>query len=447
MKISVDLHSHSGYSGGVGKIDIRKYIQTLPLKGISVFGTGDCLHPTWNSYLKTSFTFNEETSLLKFTPDSPNFLLQTEIIFTAPISKGKKGVHTLILFPDFESIEKTTQLLIKKGMKNTIGRPFIKCSSKKEVSDTINSVLNIDEQIEVIPAHVMTPQGIYGSNRPVDSMESFYGESIENFHAVETGLSADPEILSLIPELDKFTLISNSDAHSHNLNRVGREFTELELPTISYEEIIHSIRKNKISLTGEFNPTEGRYFLSGHSDAKKNHNPKEFCIFSPQHTPKDRLCPICAKKLTIGVLERAFELREIQGGKERELGYIHKSRKPYISLVPLIEIISSVIGIKTLTSPKVTKEYYDIVSVFGSEIALFKTRKSEIIRRLEEKNINHNIIDGICAIIDKNFCFSPPGFDGTYGKLMIGTTEDYLDINKITHSPTNNPPNTLKDYL
>ena len=458
MKINTDLHSHSGHSGGVGQIDIKKYLETLPLKGINVFGTGDCLHPEWNRYLKNSFIINEKTSLLEFNKESqkesetnPSFLLQTEIILTSPLqktSKGRKGVHTLILFPNFESIEKTTQFLEKKGMKNTIGRPFIKCSSNNEVSDTLNHILDIDDTIEIIPAHVMTPQGVYGSINPINNMKDFYGESSERFSAVETGLSADPEILSLIPELDNMTLISNSDAHSHNLNRVGREFSELEMNSLSYENIINAIRNNNVTLTAEFNPTEGRYFLSGHSDAKSGHSKGEYCIFSPANTPKDHICPICNKKMTIGVLDRAFEIRDAQGGEDRKLGYLTKTRKPYKSLVPLIEIIAASTNTISISSKKVIDIYNTIIFLFGTEINLFTQDKKKVQQILTDNNISQNIITGISEILDNNFSFSPPGFDGTYGKLNLGIKEDFLNINTVKLSDNHTTTtNTLKDFI
>ena len=66
MKINVDLHYHSGASGGVGKINLTDFLNIAPLKGIDVVGSGDCLcpvsqggRPSWLETLKKSFQEGE----------------------------------------------------------------------------------------------------------------------------------------------------------------------------------------------------------------------------------------------------------------------------------------------------------------------------------------------------------------------------------------------------
>ncbi|MFX1298743.1 MAG: endonuclease Q family protein, partial [Promethearchaeota archaeon] len=286
MKVNADLHCHSGASGGVGNLDIEKVAkETMPLKGIHLLGTGDCLHPQWNSYLKEILI---ESSDGVFTPtfsSAIKFILQTELIFTCAVKMGRKSVHIVFLFPSFETVEKMLVLFKKWDVKNTIGRPFVKCEDNADVAKKLYQINKIDDLIEIIPAHVMTPQGVFGSDNPIDHLNEFFGDSEELIYAVETGLSADPIILGLIPELDKRTLISNSDAHSHHLERLGREFTTFNLRELTYSAIIKAIRSNDIIRTCEFNPSEGRYFLSGHRAGKQGHGDK-FCVFSPTFTPK-----------------------------------------------------------------------------------------------------------------------------------------------------------------
>ena len=138
-----------------------------------------------------------------------------------------------------------------------------------------------------------------------ESIDEFFGESSSYIHAVETGLSADPMILGMIPELDNRTLISNSDCHSGASHRLGREFTTLDIKEKTYRGIIDAIRNGKVIRTAEFNPAEGRYFLTGHRGDKKGHEGVA-CSFSPSFAPADNICPICSKKLTIGVLQRSL---------------------------------------------------------------------------------------------------------------------------------------------
>ncbi len=429
MFLNCDLHSHSGYAGGVGQISLDDLEKTMDKKGIRVFGTGDCLHAEWRAFLKDNL-IEKEDGLFSKKNNNARFLLQTEVIFTAAIGSGRKSVHTVLLFPSFESVDKVCGLLESMDVKNTIGRPFIKCEDSRDVGDKLCKILDVDEGIEAIPAHVMTPQGVYGSNNPVNYMKDFYGCSTERISAVETGLSADPEILSLIPELDNFALVSNSDAHSAALNRLGREFTTFEVSSISYGAIIDAIRRKKVARTAEFNSTEGRFFLTGHRAGKKGHG-DAYCAFSPKFTPKDGKCPICGKGLTVGVLERALQLSDIQGGT-RKLGELAPSSKDFVKMVPLVEIIAYSFGVLSVTSGKVVSVYDVITDAFGSEAEMWFAKDSNIESKLLSIGVDQGIIDNIIEIKRGNFCFSPAGFDGTYGKLKVGEKEDIFNVNIVS---------------
>ena len=337
-------------------------------------------------------------------------------------------MHLVFLFPDFETVDKMLGLFNKWGIKNTIGRPFVLCKDNKEVGDRILKIYDLDEYVEVIPAHVMTPNGIYGSQNPINYLKDFFGEAADRIQIFETGLSADQYVLSLIPELDDKTLISNSDAHSPALNRLGREFTSIEVNDLKYQSIIKALRENKIIYTSEFNPTEGKYFLTGHRAGKKDHN-KSYCVYSPKYVPKDNICPICGKKVTIGVLQRALELNEIQGEK-REYGFLPKGRPNFVHMVPLIEIIGAHLGVKSLGSKKINNIYTNIVTQFGNECELWFQSESEIRKKLDGI-VDEKLINDIITIRQGNFCFEPVGYDGAYGELKIGKTIDFFEIKEI----------------
>lgn len=427
--ICVDLHSHSGYAGGVGKILPESVAKAMPLKGIDIYGTGDCLYKAWKDYLKTVFSEKDGLYFLDKYPKQ-YFLLQTEVIITARVSSGRKSVHTVILFPDFESIDKTITVLEKWGVKNTIGRPFIKCVDKRDVGDKLYKIRSIHDGIEIIPAHIMTPQGVFGSTNPVNTLEEFYGEGTELITAVETGLSADPVILSLIPELDDYTLISNSDCHSAQLHRIGREFTLLEVNKISYSEIIKAIRSNNVLQTAEFHPTEGKFFLTGHREDKENHNGR-FCVFSPAYTPINKICPICGKKLTVGVLERAFEISAYQNGEPRELGYLAPNVKKFVHMIPLLEVLAYIYSVKNPVSRKIRERYEILVKSAGSEINIWSASPHNIHKLIGSVATNKEL-QCIRFILEDNFCFKPAGFDGKYGNLIVGEKDDFLSVNIIS---------------
>ncbi|NVM53911.1 MAG: hypothetical protein HWN66_09430 [Candidatus Helarchaeota archaeon] len=432
MKINADLHCHSGASGGVGDLNIEKVAETMPLKGIELLGTGDVLHPGWNATLKQLLNESSDGVFSPTFESAIKFILQTELIFTCAIRTGRKSVHIVFLFPSFEVTEKIISLFEKWGVKNTIGRPFVKCEDRKDVANKIFQINKINDLIEIIPAHVMTPQGVFGSNNPINHLDEFFGDSTEIIHSIETGLSADPIILGLIPELDNFTLLSNSDAHSHHLARLGREFTTFNIKSLTYPAIIKAIRTNSIVRTAEFNPAEGRYFLSGHRAGKQGHGDK-FCVFSPKYTPKNRKCPICGKKLTIGVLERALELTIAQGG-DREMGYLPSNSRDFVHMVPLVEIVAEYYKIKSTTSKKVSKVYQNIVAALENECEMWFMEPPQIEAKLDGI-IEEDLIKAIIEVRKGNFSFQPFGFDGTYGHLQIGQKNDFFNVNISPKAP------------
>ncbi|MHA2031450.1 MAG: hypothetical protein ACW99Q_18900 [Candidatus Kariarchaeaceae archaeon] len=287
MRINFDLHSHSAYAGGAlaggyGKEKehrVRKrFIESSmysPLKGINLIGTGDCQFEPWLTFLKEnieeiapgifSYKYNVDQNsdfLVDHDYQAPQYLLQTELIFTSPLPdfKGKKKAHALVLLPDFTRVIELNLLLDQYQVsRKNVARPFIVSESKEQTEEKVHAILDLDPMIEIIPAHVLTPEGVYGGNQRINRMEDFFGTATERIRAIETGLSADPDILGLIPELDNRTFISNADAHSAALNRVGREFTSIEINNLSYNSIIDCIRQNKVIQTAEFHPTEGRF--------------------------------------------------------------------------------------------------------------------------------------------------------------------------------------------
>ena len=429
MEINCDLHCHSGFAGGVGNISLDDIDRTMPLKGIDIIGTGDALQKNWVDSLQADLR-EESHGIFSTGPEkSVRYVLQSEIIITSPIRQGRKSVHHVFLFPSFDSIGKCRALMESWGVKLAIGRPFLKCRDKADVCNKLRKIHGIDPLIESFPAHVMTPDGIYGSNNPIIHMREFYGEAVESISAVETGLSADPVVLSQIPELDRYTLLSNSDAHSAQLHRMGREFTTLEIRKLDFSEIIRAIRNNKVSHTAEFNPTEGRYFLTGHRKGKKGHGDR-YCVYSPRHTPRDKKCPICKKNLTIGVLERSQILKMEQGGEDREWGYRPRNTPDFVHMVPLIEIIGYTLGVRTPTSKRVVSKYHDVVRHLGNECAMWFMKESDILKRLEG-NVEETLLRNILKIKRGEFTFVPMGYDGTYGNLRIGEESDIFDIKEI----------------
>ncbi len=447
----MDLHAHSIFAGGTQSVKISperielnrkkalshlmKINETMPLKGIDIVGTGDCQFKVWMEILKDNLTEDNPGIYCLKNVESVKFILQTEIIFTAPIGKRSKIVHVIFLFPNFSNIEVFQHLLDQWDVKHEkMARPFIKCNSPEQVSERINRILDINNWIEAIPAHIMTPQGVFGSNIRINHLNDFFGPVSTRLQIFETGLSADPEFLALIPELDNRTLISCSDAHSSALHRMGREYTVVSTPKMDYQSILNALRKNKISLTAEFPPEEGRFFLTGHRAGRKSpgiHEDDEYCFFSPQCVPSRDICPICQKPLTVGVYQRCVELNKSQGG-ERKLGALQSKRK-YIKMVPLVDIIAHVLNIKTKTSKTVIEHYHRVIAQTGPERNLWQFSSNEVDTRLTDQ-IDSSIKEAILQVKAGNFTFQPYGFDGVYGSLIIGQKGDYKRVRVIKTS-------------
>jgi len=448
MELTVDLHAHSVFAGGTQALKItpeqsttnrkkainhlKKTNETMPLKGIDLVGTGDCQFTIWTDILEDVLV--EDGPGVYYLADNyhTRFILQTEIIFTLPVQKRKKIVHVIFLFPSFTPVRSFTELLDDWGVKHEkMARPFVKCDSSIQIAKRINQILDLDPFIEAIPAHIMTPQGVFGSNIRINRLNEFFGDVTSRIHAVETGLSADPQFLGLIPELDSKTLISCSDAHSSALHRMGREFTVIKLPKISFSNIITALRKNDVISTAEFPPEEGRFFLTGHRGGRKSpgiHEENEYCYFSPRYVPEKDICPICQKTMTVGVFQRCMEISREQG-TDRILSDIVPKQK-FVRIVPLIDILSNVMGVKTKTAKSLVNKYREIVNLTGPESKLWDLSAQEIELKLSDK-IEEHIISALVQIKKGNFTFYPYGYDGEYGSLQIGKTGNFYDIKVI----------------
>ncbi len=434
MRYVVDLHSHSGYAGGVGQISLENVAATMTAKGINAFGVGDCLQPDWRKALESRleekepglFALNDAAGRLR----QARFVLQTEIIVTSPVpSGGRKITHVVITFPSFKAVDQAIALLQRWQVKIDIGRPFVKAEDSSDVAVKFFALAAIDPSILVFPAHVLMPQGVFGSDHPVDSMRDVFGDFTDAIRAAETGLSADPELLAIIPELDDKTLLSNSDCHSGALNRVGREFTALQLDSPSYAAIVEAIQQRKVAYTAEFNPAEGRYFLTGHKKGLEGHG-QGYCYFSPDTVPADGKCPICGKKLTVGVLEQAMYLSRVQSpdGTARRIGAT-KAKQQVKSLVPLVEVLAAGMGVKNVSSKKITSLFEAVIGRVGAEAELWEMSSQEIAQELSPI-VPENVLKAVLAVQSGDFSFQP-GFDGTYGELVLGRHIGWFGHKKI----------------
>ena len=406
MKLIVDLHIHSKYSRGCSKdLDIKNLEKWAKIKGINLLGTGDFTHPKWIKELKDNLK-EDGTGVLKTKTGFP-FILQTEIsLIYSQDGKGRR-VHVLILAPNFEVVDKITAYLLKSGRVDYDGRPIFKIPAKQLVKD----LRGISEKIEVIPAHIWTPWfSLFGSNSGFNSMKEAFGEEAKYIHALETGISSDPEMNWNVSDLDNYHLVSFSDIHSYWPWRLGREVTIFDIE-LTYDSLLTALRTGVgLVSTIEADPNYGKYHFDGHR--------KCGVMFSPKQTKKSKgICPVCKKPLTIGVQYRVDELTS----KKKPVR--PKTGRDFLKMIPLSEIIAKHEDCAP-TSKKVWKIYDNLIEKFGNEFNILLSAKKEELLEIVPESLADYILKnrrGEVEII--------PGYDGEYG-IPIFSEEDRKKIPK-----------------
>lgn len=407
MKIIADLHIHSRFSRATSKqLNIGNLEKYARIKGLNLLGTGDLSHPEWLKELKSELT--EDGSGILKSKSGFNFILQGEIanIYTQD-GKGRR-IHTVLLAKSFDIAEQIQEALKKKGRIDYDGRPIFGFNC----IELVEMMKSIDEKIEIIPAHVWTPwYSLFGSMSGFDSVEECFKDQTKHIYALETGLSSDPEMNWRLSQLDKYTLVSNSDAHSFWPWRIGREANVFDID-LTYDALINAIRKRKGFLsTIEVDPNYGKYHLDGHRACN-------VCLEPKDSIKNKNICPKCKKPLTIGVLNRVEQLAD------REPGFKPKNAIPFKSLIPLSEIISAILGSGIATN-KVWQEFNNLIKNFDSELnVLLEAKKEDMAKTTDEK-----IADAIIKVREGKLKIDP-GYDGVYGQPVFSDNEGEIRDNK-----------------
>jgi uncharacterized protein (TIGR00375 family) len=200
--------------------------------------------------------------------------------------------------------------------------------------------------------------------------------------------------------LDRIALISNSDAHSPA--KIGREANVFDCD-LNYNQIIKSIRekdRSKLLFTVEFFPEEGKYHYDGHRNCG--------ILFSPSESRNnDNICPVCKKRLTIGVMHRVETL------SDRPKGFLPEGAIPARHLVPLEEIIAEVLGCGVNTAT-VRREYEKMIVKGGNEFNILLDLSRDELTGLTQSNI----LEGIMKVREGKLKIIP-GYDGVYGKICV----------------------------
>ena len=146
------------------------------------------------------------------------FLLGGEISNIYKRGGQTRKVHNVVFAPSFDAVERLQARLERIGNIRSDGRPILGLDSR----DLLEIVLDTDPACHLIPAHIWTPWfSLLGSKSGFDSVAECFADLTPHIFALETGLSSDPPMNWRVSGLDRYTLVSNSDAHSPE--KLGRE--------------------------------------------------------------------------------------------------------------------------------------------------------------------------------------------------------------------------------
>ena len=410
-----DLHIHSKFSRACSRdCDLEHLALVGRRKGISVIGTGDFTHPRWFEELESTlvpaepglFRLREdvERSVEARLPAScrgpVRFMLSVEISTIYKRAERTRKVHHLLYMPDMASAARCTAALQRIGNLASDGRPILGLDSR----DLLEITLESGDGAYLVPAHVWTPWfAVLGSKSGFDRVEDCYADLAGHIFALETGLSADPEMCWRVSGLDRYRLVSNSDAHSPPA--LGREATVLDTE-IDYYAIRRALETGEgFEGTVEFFPEEGKYHLDGHRKCDVRTEPAET-------RRNGGLCPVCGKPPTVGVLHRVETLAD------RPEGTRPPGAAGFRNILQLPEVVGEVLGVGP-RSKAVTAVVTGLVDQLGPEL--------DILERIPTDEIAKAAPPLVAEAIDRvrrGAVLRDAGYDGEYGTIRIFTPDE-----------------------
>ncbi|WP_079910766.1 endonuclease Q family protein [Paenibacillus sp. 32352] len=384
-----DLHIHIGRTeeGQAVKISAANNLtfyniahEASERKGIDIVGIIDCQSPSVQKDMLNYLDKGEMEEL----PGGGIRYQQTTIILGSEIEVRDPGLgtaHLLAYMPTVAVMREFTSWL-SRYMKNvglSSQRIYV---TARELQQEVLGRGGL-----LVPAHIFTPhKSVYGSCST--RMEHLL--DLDGIAAVELGLSADSEMAGYISELDRYTFLTNSDAHS--LAKIGREYNKLLLAEPSFEELrqaLAGLDGRGVAANYGLNPRLGKYHRTYCASCGTIADEGEISV---------ERCRYCGSpKIVRGVMDRILELADREEGKS----YVPDSRPPYFYQVPL-EYIPG-LGPKKLNA---------LLAEFGTEMNLLHRVSPEELERAAGEEIAHYIVQ---ARQDK--LKLQVGGGGKYGKV------------------------------
>jgi uncharacterized protein (TIGR00375 family) len=397
MKVNTDLHLHSKYSmASSRKMELPTIAREASKKGMELIGTADCTHPKWLEEIKRASVSDEEIRI-----DEIYFIPTTEI-------EDSKRVHHLLILPSISKAEELAERIAPFGNLEVDGRPSVRLDGSEiaEIAKDLGALIG--------PCHAFTPwTALYGYH---DSLKSCYADMTDYISFVELGLSADSDYADRIEELHRLTFLTNSDAHSPYTNKLAREFTQFDMPELTFDGLKKAILREQgygATLNVGFFPEEGKYNRSACI--------KCFTQYSlPEAVENKWRCPICRGVIKKGVFDRVNELADFKEPKHPDY------RPPYLHLIPLAEIIQMALDHASVQTKGVQAAWNRLIESFGNEVnALIYSEPDDL------KIVGDNrIVNAILAFRKGNVIIHPGG-GGQYGWLEL---PENLKTEEIRHN-------------
>lgn len=414
-----DLHIHSRYSRATSKECVPELLELWACrKGIGLLGTGDFTHPAWRKELREKlepaedglYRLKREYRRAEDFPlgpgdrpkERPRFAVTGEISSIYKKNGRVRKVHNVIVLPSLDAADALAARLEAIGNIHSDGRPILGLDCR----DLLEITLDTSDEAIFIPAHIWTPHfSLFGAFSGFDTIEECFEDLTPYIHALETGLSSDPPMNWRLSALDRYHLVSTSDAHSPA--KLGREATLID-GELSYGGLARAMELGAaggLAGTIEFFPEEGKYHLDGHRGCGLCLTPEETAGYGGK-------CPVCGKKITIGVLHRVEQLADRPEGCRREGGL------PFERLAPLVEVIAASEGIAA-GGAKAQARYLEALRRLGPEFYILREAPledigkacgpctAEGIRRLRAGQVKRR-----------------PGYDGEYGAIRLLEKEE-----------------------
>ena len=418
MNFYADLHIHSRFSRATSRdASLEEYSFWARRKGLTVLATGDFTHPAWMQEIREKLV-PAEPGLLRLRPDlerqiesrlSPalaagvpptRFIIEVEISTIYKKGDLTRKVHHLIVVPDLEAAGRFVQKLSRIGNLASDGRPILGLDSRHLLEIALES----GEGAFLIPAHIWTPWfSALGSKSGFDAIEDCYGDLAGHVFAAETGLSADPPMNWRLSALDRYRLVSNSDAHSPS--KLGREACAFDTD-LSYFAMREALRSGQgYAGTVEFFPEEGKYHMDGHRKCG-------VCLLPDETRRNHSLCPSCGKPLTVGVMNRVEQLAD------RPEGFRPPGAPPFQSFVPLPEMLSEIMK-SGPDSMKVQAAYERLIASWGPELFLLGRVDPEALERKDSP-----LLAEALRRMRSGRVIRDAGYDGEYGVIRLFAPEE-----------------------